>query len=340
MIAEIGSLTLEFTRLSQLTGDPKFYDAIQRITDVFEAAQSKTYIPGLWPVLLMGKSLIFKDTTFTLGAMADSLYEYFPKQHMLLGGLTQQYKNMYEGAIIALQQNLFFRPMIPDNDDILISGSGRWDEKSQKLIRDPQGQHLGCFAGGMVAIGTKLFDRPDELTVARKLVDGCIWAYDSMITGIMPETFHSIPCEDPADCTWDLKKWHDAIALRQRDTEATSKMSSVDRLRYFIETRRLIPGYFAIGDRRYILRPEAIESVFILYRLTGDKYLQEAAWRMFQAIEKHTRTEIAHAAIDDVTVETPQKDNRMESFWLAETLKYFNLVFSTPDVVSLDEYVL
>ena len=340
LIAEIGSLTLEFTRLSQLTGDPKYYDAIQRITNVFENAQTKTYVPGLWPVLLMGNSLIFKDTTFTLGAMADSLYEYFPKQHMLLGGLSLQYKNMYERAIVALQQNLFFRPMIPDNRDILISGNGRWDDKLQKLNRDPQGQHLGCFAGGMIAIGSKLFNRPDELVVARKLVDGCIWAYDSMVTGIMPETFHMIPCEDSTNCTWDEGKWHDAITLRQRDTESTSKMSQADRLRHFIETRRLVPGYSDIGDRRYILRPEAIESVFILYRLTGDKSLPEAAWRMFTAIEKHTRTEIAHAAIEDVTVENPHKDNRMESFWLAETLKYFYLVFCTPDVVSLDDYVL
>jgi len=61
---------------------------------------------------------------------------------------------------------------------------------------------------------------------------------------------------------------------------------------------------------------------------------------MFQAIEKHTRTAIAHAALDDVTVANPNKQDSMESFWMAETLKYFYLLFSTPDVISLDEYVL
>ncbi len=61
---------------------------------------------------------------------------------------------------------------------------------------------------------------------------------------------------------------------------------------------------------------------------------------MFQAIEKHTRTSIANSAISDVTVSEPSKDNRMESFWLAETLKYFYLIFSEPGVLSLDEYVL
>ena len=87
-------------------------------------------------------------------------------------------------------------------------------------------------------------------------------------------------------------------------------------------------------------RPEAIESIFILYRITGDTSLQDQTWRMFEAIEKHTRTEIANAALDDVTIEDPPKSDRMESFWTAETLKYFYLIFSTPDVISLDEYVL
>lgn len=77
-----------------------------------------------------------------------------------------------------------------------------------------------------------------------------------------------------------------------------------------------------------------------MYRITGDKGLQDAAWRMFQSIEKITRSEYAYAAIDDVRyTDTPQLDY-MESFWLAETLKYFYLIFSEPSLISLDEYVL
>lgn len=87
-------------------------------------------------------------------------------------------------------------------------------------------------------------------------------------------------------------------------------------------------------------RPEAIESVFILYRITGDRSLQDQAWKMFESIEKASRTEIAHAAVDDVRIEQPSHTDRMESFWLAETLKYFYLIFSEPDLISLDDYVL
>lgn len=90
----------------------------------------------------------------------------------------------------------------------------------------------------------------------------------------------------------------------------------------------------------YLYRPEAIESVFYLYRITGDRILLDKAWDMFTAIRKISHTDIANAAVDDVTMSNPTKSDRMESFWLAETLKYFFLIFSDPDVVSLDDYVL
>ena len=336
LIAEIGSLTLEFTRLSQLTGDLKYFDLIERIMTELYKAQSKTQLPGLWPVVMNAKQMTFDSHGFTLGGMADSLYEYLPKQHMLLSGLTEQYKEMYQFSMIAIKNYIFFRPMTPNNTDILVSGSASVRDDLTVDV-DPRGQHLGCFTGGMVGIGAKIFDRPEEMTVARKLVDGCIWAYDNQVTGIMPEVFHTVRCEDSSSCEWDEKKWHEAVASFDGKSEETPPM---DRIEQIIKDKRLPPGFSDISDRRYILRPEAIESVFILYRITGDATLQDGAWRMFQAIEKHTRTNIANSAISDVTVSEPRKDDRMESFWLAETLKYFYLIFSEPDVLSLDEYVL
>jgi Glycosyl hydrolase family 47 len=61
---------------------------------------------------------------------------------------------------------------------------------------------------------------------------------------------------------------------------------------------------------------------------------------MFESIKNATRTELANSAIEDVTQARPAKADRMESFWLAETLKYFYLIFSEPDLISLDDYVL
>jgi mannosyl-oligosaccharide alpha-1,2-mannosidase len=87
-------------------------------------------------------------------------------------------------------------------------------------------------------------------------------------------------------------------------------------------------------------RPEAIESVFIMYRITGDEYWREKGWKMFTAIQSYTGTPLGNSAISDVTSEAPNFRDEMESFWLSETLKYFYLLFSDPSVVSLDNYVL
>jgi mannosyl-oligosaccharide alpha-1,2-mannosidase len=77
-----------------------------------------------------------------------------------------------------------------------------------------------------------------------------------------------------------------------------------------------------------------------MYRITGDTSWQTKGWKMFEAIIKATSTEYGHSAIGDVTSDTPFPLNQMESFWLAETLKYFYLLFSTPDTISLDDWVL
>lgn len=77
-----------------------------------------------------------------------------------------------------------------------------------------------------------------------------------------------------------------------------------------------------------------------MYRITGDNHWREAGWRMFLAIDKYTSTKYGNSAIDDVTVVESTLKDEMESFWLAETLKYFYLLFEDEDVVSLDEWVL
>ncbi|BFZ59148.1 hypothetical protein YB2330_000152 [Saitoella coloradoensis] len=95
-----------------------------------------------------------------------------------------------------------------------------------------------------------------------------------------------------------------------------------------------------IVDPKYILRPEAIESVFYMWRITGDKKWREKGWKMWKAIETATRSSTAHSAISNVDSKTPVLTNSMESFWFAETLKYFYLLYSEPSLISLDEYVL
>lgn len=334
------STAVEFTRLAQLTGDAKFYDAIQRITNVFDENQNRTVLPGLWPVLMDAQHKQFADVGFTLGGMADSTYEYLPKQHMLLGGLTQQYKKMYEATLAPIMKHIFFRPMTPENADILVSSGVRVNGNAEVIVPDFEGQHLGCFTGGMIGIGAKIFDRTEDMKTARRLVDGCIWAYNHTQTGIMPEIFNMVPCKDQ-DCKWDEGRWLKFVGIKTHRIEGIPEgLSDEGKGRWVAREDRIPEGFSAIKDRRYILRPEAIESIFIFYRMTGEKKYQDAAWQMFTAIENYTRTDIANAAIDDVTAENPRKDDRMESFWLAETLKYFYAIFADPEVLNLEKYVL
>lgn len=189
----------------------------------------------------------------------------------------------------------------------------------------------------MYALGGKLFNDEDHLDVGQQLTDGCIWTYRALPLGIMPEVFSITPCPTNLPCDWNETFWKELV-LRHQGPKAVQEGATAEMI---IENDRLPPAFTSIGDRRYVLRPEAIESVFILYRITGRKYLFDEAWTMFNAIQENTQTGLANGALADIT----RKDGKvsvqdsMESFWLAETLKYFYLVFSEPELISLDEYV-
>lgn len=89
------------------------------------------------------------------------------------------------------------------------------------------------------------------------------------------------------------------------------------------------------NGHHYLLRPETVESFFVLYHLTGDPIYREWGWEVFQAIEKYCRVGGGYGGIRDVRSEQPQVDNKMESFFLAETLKYIYLLFDPETPIDL-----
>ena len=261
IVAETGSLSLEFTRLAQLSGDAKFYDAIARITRVFESQQNATKVPGLWPLIFNAEQADARGgDSFSLGAMADSLYEYLPKQHLLLGGRAPQYRRMYEAAVDAAKRKLFFRPMHPANADLLMSGSLHVGPDGEERL-EAEGQHLVCFAGGMLALAARAFGTEHRhLSTARKLTEGCVWAYDALPTGVMPETFTAIRLV--ADGGWDEPGW-------KREARARAPEGFQGSEDEWIAQARLPQGFVRIASGAYHLRPEAIESVFYMYPRDG-----------------------------------------------------------------------
>eukprot|EP01028_Stygiella_incarcerata_P011186 TRINITY_DN6201_c0_g1_i1.p1 TRINITY_DN6201_c0_g1~~TRINITY_DN6201_c0_g1_i1.p1 ORF type:complete len:627 (+),score=182.35 TRINITY_DN6201_c0_g1_i1:93-1973(+) len=95
-----------------------------------------------------------------------------------------------------------------------------------------------------------------------------------------------------------------------------------------------------IGADFYIQRPEAVEAFFYLWRVTGDPTYREWSWNVFQSIEKHCKVpECGYAGIRGVNSAHPQQDDLMQSFFLAETLKYIFLSFAPQETLLLDEWV-
>jgi len=87
----------------------------------------------------------------------------------------------------------------------------------------------------------------------------------------------------------------------------------------------------------YVLRPEALESAFYLYRLTGEARYLEMGQTMFQSIERWSRTPDAFAALRSVV--TKEQADDLESFFFAETLKYAYLLFAPPETLDLHSVV-
>ncbi|KAK2628846.1 hypothetical protein QTJ16_001949 [Diplocarpon rosae] len=443
----------------------------------------------------LDSALTYGAEKFSMGGGQDSTYEYFPKQYLLLGGLDEIYHKMYIKTIDAVRKWMLFRPMTPDNRDILFAGSVMTSgDPSQDLTLSAEVEHLTCFIGGMVGMGAKIFGIEGDLEIAKKLTDGCVWAYESTPTGVMPESALVLPCQDAEHCTWnetlyweyldpmgtqrdqnvadydrnikyhaaasDIKLADDlaqakteagkdnldktstladtssspstssevlkdepaslhkrqsspksdvpkpithnfaedapagksvaaspaAVSLADELYEAKSKEAELELESFVttsghraekslsdiidppaafsatdaaetlpdplrpethkeyvaarIENEGLPAGFVTLRSKAYILRPEAIESVWYMYRITGESTWQDKGWKMFESIINATSTEYGHSAIHDVTSESPVPKDEMESFWLAETLKYFYLLYSTPDTISLDEWVL
>jgi mannosyl-oligosaccharide alpha-1,2-mannosidase len=313
--ASFASLSMEFTRLSQLTGDMRYFDAVQRLTNILDEQQFATKLPGMWPIKYRWATANFNGNSFGLGASADSGYEYLLKMYPLLGGTSQaaQYERLYKAAVDTAIQNVFFRPMSPDNSDVLISGKLEVNTGSSTLVTESE--HLTCFLGGMVGLGGKIFPNTSHIDTADKLTQGCVWAYKTTPTGIMPENGKVVKCPTP-NCHWDEDVWK-----QQGGGSFYPK------------------PYTAIRDARYILRPEAIESLFYMYRIKGDPKYQDMAWNMFQTIDKWTKTEFGNAELTDVIRNPPPKMDSMQSFWMAEVIKYLYLIFSEPDLISLDDFV-
>ena len=106
---------------------------------------------------------------------------------------------------------------------------------------------------------------------------------------------------------------------------------------YGIEPESLNYKTMRVVSGSYHLRPEIVESTYYLYHYTDDPDYRRMGEKMFDDFVKYCRTEAGYAALADVI--SKQQRDEMESFVLAETFKYFYLLFAPPETLQFDKVI-
>ncbi|PWN88406.1 seven-hairpin glycosidase [Acaromyces ingoldii] len=314
ILAEAASMLVEMTRLWQVTGNRTYFDRVQRTSDWLD--RNMTGTPERLGTLLPTSIFPERGTMYgwyTWGGMADSAFEYLIKEHQLLDGHLEQYGRMFSEAMDSAHRWLLRHIGSVPNTPLLIMG------QSNGRLFTPKLEHLTCFAGGSIGLSARLLSgRSHDLVHAERVTESCWWAYNATATGIGPEelTFY-----------------------RDRDTDRFDSVVMPDGT----SRRGNARGSPLIGVRSiradYRNRPETIESVFYMWRITGDEKWQERGWQMFSSWVAHCMTDVGFSSIQSVLEVPAMQSDSMESFVFAETFKYYYLLFSPPDLISLDDYV-
>ncbi|XP_039081613.1 endoplasmic reticulum mannosyl-oligosaccharide 1,2-alpha-mannosidase-like [Hyaena hyaena] len=291
-VAEVTSIQLEFRELSRLTGNKKFQEAAEEVTRRVHSLPGKK--DGLVPMFISTHSGLFTHLgVFTLGARADSYYEYLLKQWIQGGKKETQLLEDYVEAVEGIKRHLLRKSEPRKLTFVGELAHGRFSAKMD---------HLVCFLPGTLALGAHHGLPAGHMELARALMDTCYQMNRQMETGLSPEIVH-----------FNLYPQGD-----RKDVQVKP------------------------ADRHNLLRPETVESLFYLHRLTGERKYQDWGWEILQSFNKYTRVPSGgYSSISNVQdPRSPQPRDKMESFFLGETLKYLYLLFSDdPDLLSLDTYV-
>uniref|UniRef100_A0A8C9YFD3 alpha-1,2-Mannosidase n=1 Tax=Sander lucioperca TaxID=283035 RepID=A0A8C9YFD3_SANLU len=290
-VAEVTSIQLEFRELSRLTQEPQYQAAVAEVMKQVHKLDGK--LDGLVPMFINTNNGQFTHQgIYTLGARADSYYEYLLKQWIQGGKKENELLEDYLQAIEGVKNNLLQKS---SPNGLTFVGELSHGQFSPKM------DHLVCFLPGTLALGAYNGLPADHMDLAKQLMETCYQMYIQMETGLSPEIVH--------------------FNMHQGSTRD-------------IEVK--------LADRHNLLRPETVESLFYLYRFTKDQKYREWGWRILQNFNKYTKVSSGgYTSINNVRdPDYPSPRDKMESFFLGETLKYLYLLFSDdPNLISLDQYV-
>ncbi|KAK6357990.1 maturation of Asn-linked oligosaccharides protein [Orbilia blumenaviensis] len=294
-IAGFGTLVLEWTRLSDLTGDPQYATMSQRAQEYLLKVENPEIgepFPGLLGTHVRLNDGKFVDSHGGWGAMGDSYYEYLIKMYAYDPARFKRYMRRWVEAAESTMTYLTSVPGPSTRPRSNLIFVGEYSNGKQVSMR---GSHLACFIGGNFLLGGQLLGEMKYNIYGLQLVEGCRATYAKSPSGIGPERFG-----------WD----ESLVPSNQREFFARN-------------------GWYYSGEIDYRLRPEVIESYYHAWVVTRDDKYRDWAWEAFVAINRTCRTEHGFTSISDVSREDGgNKDDKQESFWFAEVLKYLFLIFN------------
>ncbi|KAK2613297.1 hypothetical protein N8I77_000218 [Diaporthe amygdali] len=320
--AEAGTLILEWTRLSDLTGLPQYESLARRAEGKLMQPRNPSVgepFPGL-----IGISINVLNATFTssfggwIGAL-DSYYEYLIKMYSYAPDRFDSYKQEWvkaaESTIRYLDSHPTTAPEVTWLTEYNITGTNG----SRYLI--PQSQHLTCFSGGSFILGGVALEEPRYVDYGLELSQGCQQIYKTATK------------LGPNDWAW----------LDSKIDNSSGQVRPVpeDQADFYEQT-----GFFITGQTSAI-GAEALESWYYAYLATDDRQWLDYIWDYFVSIQTYLKIGSGYSPILDVNNATlpPESippsanatgllsryENLQPSFFLAETLKYQYLAHS-PDI--------
>ena len=137
-----------------------------------------------------------------------------------------------------------------------------------------------------------------------------------------------------------LDAFFPAVLALSGDTDRARRLQESSYLMWTtfgIEPEELDYTTMKVTYPGYPLRPEIIESAYYLYYYTKDPRYREMGRVFLESLMRYCRADVGYAALKDV--QTKEKRDNMESFFLAETLKYLYLLFAPPETIDLSKTV-
>lgn len=285
--AGAGSLVLEFTVLSRLTGDPRFEQAAKR---AFWAVWSRRSNIGLIGAGVDAEEGHWIGGFSGIGAGIDSFFEYALKTHILLSGQelpNRTIPHVPDGGW--LDPNQIYHPLT-DEDNSPDSFLQAWNHAHAAIKRHLySGLHHPHYVNAHMSTGSPQAYWIDSLG-----------AYYSGLLALAGELDEAIETHMVYTALWTRYS-----ALPERWSVRDGNVEG--GLGWW-------PG-----------RPEFIESTYHLYRATRDPWYLYAGEMVLKDINRRCWTKCGWSGLQDVR--TGEKSDRMESFFLGETAKYMYLLF-------------